>query len=44
MERGLKDESSQGRVEYQITPELSVEGRAGAEGGSGVGIRYKKDY
>jgi translocation and assembly module TamB len=44
VEQGLKDESGKGRVEYQVTPELSIEGRAGSEGKGAVGLFYKKDY
>ena len=44
VEQGLKDQSGQGKVEYQVTPELSIEGRADSEGKGGLGLFYKKDY
>lgn len=44
VEQGLKDQTGQGKVEYQVTPEFSIEGRAGSEGKGSVGLFYKKDY
>ncbi len=44
VEQGLKDQKGGGRVEYQVTPRISIEGSADSEGKGNVGILYKKDY
>ena len=44
VEQGAATETSRGRVEVEILPNVAIEADSGADAQSGVGLRWKFDY
>lgn len=44
VEKGIGPESGNAKVEVELTPQISLEGEAGADRRQGVGLFWKKDY